>query len=34
MRASQMHTSLRLERSRTLTEGADCCDFTYYWEDE
>ncbi len=29
-----MHPSLRLKRSKTLMEGADCCDFTYYWEEE
>ena len=28
-----MHPSLRLRRSKTLMQGDDRCDFTYYWEE-
>ena len=29
-----MHPRLKLKRSKTLMQGDDCCDFTYYWEEE
>jgi len=29
-----MHPRLKLKRSKTLMQGDDCCDFTYYWEED
>lgn len=29
-----MHPRLKLKRSKTLMQGDECCDFTYYWEEE
>ena len=28
------HPNLRLERTKTLMEGDDCCDFKYIWEEK
>lgn len=28
-----MHPNLRLERSKTLMQGHDCCDHTYVWKE-
>ena len=28
-----LHPSLRLERTKTLMQGDDCCDFKFIWED-
>jgi len=28
------HPNLRLERTKTLMEGDDCCDFKFIWEEK
>jgi hypothetical protein len=28
------HPNLRLERTKTLMQGDDCCDFKFIWEDK
>ena len=28
-----IHPRLKLKRTKTLMQGDDCCDFTYYWEE-
>ena len=32
--AERFHPNLRLKRTKTLMQGDDCCDFTWYWEEE
>ena len=29
-----LHPNLRLERTKTLMQGDDCCDFKFIWEEE
>jgi hypothetical protein len=29
-----LHPNLRLERTKTLMQGDDCCDFKYIWEEK
>ncbi len=31
--AEAFHPKLRLERTKTLMQGDDCCDFKYVWDD-
>lgn len=31
--AEAFHPSLRLERTKTLMQGDDCCDFKYVWDE-
>jgi len=31
--AEVFHPNLRLERTKTIMEGADCCDFTFVWKE-
>jgi hypothetical protein len=32
--ASVFNPRLRLERTKTLMQGDDCCDFHYVWEED
>ena len=32
--ASTIHPRFKMKRTKTLMQGDDCCDFTWYWEEE
>jgi hypothetical protein len=32
--ASAIHPRFKMKRTKTLMQGDDCCDFTWYWEED